>query len=92
MGYTDTEDQNHQQAQVELEKGQLIQATATRWNLLFIMIFCILKNKEPVKATLAKQHKIGLFDNIQEEQSAEAGDHPSTTQAKAVTQLQVSLS
>lgn len=35
-------------------------------------------------ATLAKQHKVGHFHNILEEQSAETSDHPSTMQAKAV--------
>lgn len=41
LSHTDTEDLYQQQA-AELEKGKLILDIATRWNLLLVMIFCIL--------------------------------------------------
>lgn len=61
LSHTDTEDLYQQQAEVELEKGHLIQDIATRWNLLLVMIFCILKNKEAVRPHWPISTRLGLL-------------------------------
>lgn len=53
LSHTDTKDLHQQQA--KLEKGQLIQDIASRWNLLLVIIFLILKSKKTMKIRLDKQ-------------------------------------
>lgn len=61
LSHTDTEDLYQQQAEVELGNGHLIQDIATRCNLLLVMIFCILKNKEAVRPHWPNSTRLGLL-------------------------------
>ncbi|RXN07812.1 zinc finger BED domain-containing 1-like protein [Labeo rohita] len=59
---SNTEELHKEQTQLEQDKESLIQDVSTRWNSTLFMISRLLKNKEAVNVTLAKQkHKLTML-------------------------------